>query len=153
MWEQWGADPSMPMWESPKKKYTGRIIFEVLLLMILRTKLFYSSKSCMLQKYNATSIWHTRCYTTINFLKYVNLDMNIEWIPLAPDGVLPEFSYPFLPLFPTFEFYFFWLRGKLTVLGTRKIAKLFSKNTQRSFLLYPYDDLFEDWSLMTTARL
>lgn len=48
-WEQGGADPSIPMGESPKKKHTGKINFEVLLLMISSTKLFYSSNSYMLQ--------------------------------------------------------------------------------------------------------
>lgn len=40
---------TIPIWESPRKKFTARIIFEIFLLMISNTKLFYLTNGYMLQ--------------------------------------------------------------------------------------------------------
>lgn len=147
-----GEQTHHTLWVSPEKKHSGRITFLMFFFKWSQALScsIHQTASCYNQVQCNKHVTLNRYYANITFLKYVNLDMNIEWVPLAADiksKVLPEFSYPSLPLFPTSELYFFWLHGKLTVPGARKIAKLSSKNTQRSFLLYPYDDPRPFWRL------
>lgn len=148
---------STPTWETPRKKHTGRIVFKVSWV-----------PSCSVQQL-PTCCKRVQCnkhltlskYAYVNFLdimKYVNLDMNIRCVPLAPNRLKAELYQGFHTLPCCYLRFLGCISPDFMENWLYLVLRELQKNSLRICTVHFYPIhmmtcvLFEAWRFMTAAQ-